>query len=333
MNKKPIIIISGEPYSIFFELLFKIYQSDFLKSYKFPLIIIGSKKMLEKQMKKLKYKIEINTIEINTIDKNDILSCKLYKSKINLVNVNFNFKQTFAKISKKSNTYIKDCFDIGLKLMKKKIGYGIINGPISKQHFLDKKYSGITEYISNKIGMSGEEVMLIYNKNLSVVPITTHIPLKKVPKEISINKITKKIETINQFFITKLSKKPKFVITGLNPHCETTSSLSEERSIIIPSIRKLKKNKIKIVGPISADTAFLKSNLQKYDVIVGMYHDQVLTPIKALFEFDAINITTGLNFIRISPDHGTNNEMLGKNLSNELSLKKSLSFFSEINDN
>ena len=327
MSKKPIIIISGEPYSIFFEILFKIYKSNFCKNYKFPIIVIGSKKIMKKQMSRLKYKIGINLI-----NQDKILSNKILKNKINLINVDTQLEKTFDKITSRSNKYIEKCFDIGLKLMKKKIGYGIINGPISKKYFLNKKYSGITEYISKKTGMVGNEVMLIFNKKLSVVPITTHIPLKDVAKQISINKIVKKVQTINNFYIEKMAKKPRFVITGLNPHCETTSFFNEEKKIIIPSINKLKRKKIKIFGPISADTAFLKSNIKKYDVIIGMYHDQVLTPIKAIYEFDAINITTGLNFIRISPDHGTNNEMLGKNLSSELSLKKSLSFFNIINE-
>ncbi len=327
MINKPIIIISGEPYSIFFEILFKIYKSSFLKKYKYPIIVIGSERIMKKQMEKMKY-----NIEINLINKNEALLSQLYKTKINLINVDFKFKKTFDKISNKSNKYIKECFDIGLELMKKKIGYGIINGPISKKHFLNKKFSGITEYISKKTNKGGNEVMLIYNKKFSVVPITTHIPLKNVTKEISKDLIIKKIETINSFFIKKLKKKPSFAITGLNPHCETTSLLSEEKNIIIPSVKALIRKKIKIFGPISADTAFLPSNLKKYDVIVGMYHDQVLTPMKAIYKFDAINITIGLDFIRISPDHGTNNEMLGKKLSNELSLKKSLSFFDEIHE-
>ena len=79
-------------------------------------------------------------------------------------------------------------------------------------------------------------------------------------------------------------------------------------------------------GPHSADTIFLKDNRKKYDVILGMYHDQVLTPIKTLFEYDAINITLGLPFDRISPDHGPNEKMLGKNLSNPLSLLNSIQF-------
>ena len=86
------------------------------------------------------------------------------------------------------------------------------------------------------------------------------------------------------------------------------------------------KKKYKVTGPFPTDTIFMKEQLKNYDVIIGMYHDQVLTPIKTLFGFDAINITLGLPFIRISPDHGPNTSMLGKNLSNPKSLLEALKF-------
>ena len=86
------------------------------------------------------------------------------------------------------------------------------------------------------------------------------------------------------------------------------------------------KQKFLVSGPFPADTIFTKSLLKLYDVVVGMYHDQVLTPIKTLFNFNAINITLGLPFIRISPDHGPNSSMLGKNLSDPKSLIEALKF-------
>ena len=115
-------------------------------------------------------------------------------------------------------------------------------------------------------------------------------------------------------------------LQALNPHCETILKFDEDKKIILPAIKALKKNGFKVYGPFSADTIFLKQNRKKYDVILGMYHDQVLSPIKTLNEYDAINITLGLPFIRVSPDHGPNKKMIGKNLSNPLSLTQSIKF-------
>ena len=90
---------------------------------------------------------------------------------------------------------------------------------------------------------------------------------------------------------------------------------------------------LNVNGPFPADTMFIEKNIKKYDVIIGMYHDQVLTPIKTLFNFNAINITLGLPFLRISPDHGPNNQMLGKKKSDPSSLKEALFFLKNINEN
>ena len=104
---------------------------------------------------------------------------------------------------------------------------------------------------------------------------------------------------------------------------------NEDDKIISPAIKSF-KNKINVKGPFPADTIFLKNNRKKFDVIIGMYHDQVLAPIKTLFEYDAINITIGLPFLRVTPDHGPNEKMVGQNKSNPISLIKALNFLDQI---
>ena len=172
--------------------------------------------------------------------------------------------------------------------------------------------------------------MLIYNDNLSVSPVTTHIPIKYVYKNISKKKIKNNVINIQSFYKKYFNKKVRFAILGLNPHCESIDKISEEQKIIIPTIKQLKKNGISIKGPFSADTFFLKRKLNNFDVVIGMYHDQVLTPIKTLYNFNAINITIGLPFIRISPDHGPNSDMLGKNISDPSSFFYAMKFLKKI---
>ena len=124
-------------------------------------------------------------------------------------------------------------------------------------------------------------------------------------------------------------KKPRIALLGLNPHNSEFKKNSEEIKIIIPAINKLRK-KIKIYGPFPSDTIFFKDNLKKFDVIVGMYHDQVLTPFKTLFEFDAVNITLGLPYIRISPDHGVAEDKKKLNISNPKSLDRCIDIISKL---
>ena len=316
MNYKPIIIVSGEPYSVFLEIFFKIKKNKFKR----PIILIVSKKLLCSQMKKLNFDFNINLINKDKIDYK-----KLNNKKINLIDVDFKFQKTFDKITDRSNKYIKKSFNIALKLLKTNKFIGLINGPISKKNFLNKKFFGITEYLAHQT-KTKNFAMLIYNKSLSVCPITTHLPLKEVHKNISKKMIINKTILINSFYEKKFKKSPKIAITGLNPHCESNYKSSEEKNIIIPSINHVKKKGIKLEGPFAADTIFMAEHVKKYDVIIGMYHDQVLTPAKTLFGFEAINITLGLPYTRISPDHGPNTAMLGKNLSSPKSLLKALNF-------
>ena len=317
MSYKPILIVAGEPYSIFSEIFFKT-----LKKYKSkkPIILIGSRKLLSKQMSKFGYNFKFNSIDKNF--KNISLKKKNF---INILDVNFNFKKTFDKISKSSNQYSSESFKSAIKILKQNKASGLINGPISKKTFLKNKYPGITEYLKDK-NNSDEVVMLIYSKKFSVSPITTHLALNKVSKMINKSKIVNNVKLIRKFYKQYTNIDPKIAITGLNPHCESNFYKSEEENIIIPAIKFLKKKSKNIFGPFAADSLFMKNNIKNYDVVIGMYHDQVLTPAKAINDFQAINITLGLPFIRISPDHGTNNKMIGKNLSNPKSLIEAIKF-------
>ena len=326
-TKKPILIVLGEPNSVFVEILSKVLNKiSIKKKIDYPIILIGSKKLILSQLKILKKKLKFCEIK-----KNEIFYNKL-NNKIYLLDVKYNFKKPFENISIKSKDYISRSFKEGLKFLNLRLSDIIINGPVSKKHFLEKKYPGVTEYIfdKSKKKLSEKPVMLIFNKKLSVSPLTTHIPLNKVTNKINKKLIINNVIAINNFYLTNLKLKPKIAILGLNPHCETKSKLNEEKKIIIPSIKQLKKNKINISGPFSADTFFINKNKLKYNSIVGMYHDQVLTPFKTIFEFNASNITLGLPFLRMSVDHGPNKTMLGKNKSNIDSLENIFNFINSL---
>jgi 4-hydroxythreonine-4-phosphate dehydrogenase len=319
MYYKPILIVAGEPNSVFLEIFFK---SIIKKHYNNPLIIIVCKELLSEQMRKLGF-----SYKINLINPNNISFKKINNKAINIIDIKYNFNNAFEKISNKSNNYIKKCFQISLDLLKTKKFSGLINGPISKKNFLRGKSLGITEYLAKKTKNKPDVAMLIFNKKLSVSPITTHLALRNVHKHITKKKIYTHINLINDFYKKRFKKKPRIAITGLNPHCESNFKNSEENSIIIPAIKHLNKKKLNIQGPFPADTIFMKKKLNNFDVVIGMYHDQVLSPMKTLYGFDAINITLGLPFVRISPDHGPNTHMLGKNLSDPRSLIEAFKFF------
>ncbi len=312
MKNNSILIVAGEPKSVFLEVFFKAIKD---KKYKSPIILICNKKILIKHMKRNNFKKKINILDLNNLKK-----YKLNNNYINLIDIKFD-KNNISQ-------YLNETFELAFSLIKNKFSTKLINGPINKSSFLNKKYLGITEYVSQKFKMKNTG-MLIFNKDLSVCPLTTHLPLKLVSKNITIKLLKEKIELIHNFYRKYLGFKPKIAVTGLNPHCESILKFNEDTKIISKVIN-FQRKKINVKGPFPADTIFLKDNRKKFNVILGMYHDQVLAPIKTLYEFDAINITMGLPFLRITPDHGPNQKMVGKNNSNPKSIINALKFLDKI---
>ena len=318
--KNLIAIIAGEPNSINSEIIAKAWKkSGKLKN----IFIIGNYSLLKIQILKLGIKIPL--IKINKLK--DLKKEK----KLFILDVPLKFKSIFNVSSSEVKTYVFKCFNIAHNLAINKKILGFINAPIDKKIF-NNKYLGVTEYLSEKNKSKNQEVMLIHSKNLSVAPLTTHIEIKKVASKITYNLIKKKIITLNRFYFKLFKKKPKIAILGLNPHNSENRYNSIENKIIKPAIIKLKKLRININGPLPADTAFNKECVINYDVIVGMYHDQVLGPFKALYGYDAINLTLGLKYLRLSPDHGTAQDIIGLNKANPQSLINAINFLNKIND-
>jgi 4-hydroxythreonine-4-phosphate dehydrogenase len=320
--KKNIIIVLGEPNSISSEIFLK--SINYIKKTKLNFIIIGNYSLLKKQANYLNFKKNIN-FRLSKID-------NLPKVKFNFINVDYKQLKPFDLKTNKSDTFVKKCFECAVLLLKRKLACGLINLPINKSKFTKNRYNGITEYIADKTNNKNKENMLLFNETFSVLPLTTHIPIKKVYKEITYKKIEKACKNINNFYLKTIKRKKfKIGILGLNPHNGENGYIgNEEKRIIIPAIKKLKK-KYPIIGPLSPDTSFLQRAKLKIDVLIGHYHDQILTTFKTKFNYDAINITIGLPFLRISPDHGVGTEIIGKGVADPKSFKKAIKFFSKYN--
>jgi len=177
--KKKLIIVLGDPNSISSEIFLK--SINYIKKIKLNYIIIGNYSLLKRQANFLKAKINL-----------DFEICKLSNiknKKFNFIDIHYNQKKTFDLKSNKSDIFVKKCFECAVHILKKKLASGLINLPINKSKFTKKKYSGITEYIADKTNNKNKENMLLFNDTFSVLPLTTHIPLKNVHKEISYKKI------------------------------------------------------------------------------------------------------------------------------------------------
>ena len=319
MSKK-IIVFTGDPNSINSEIIYKCWKKLNYNVRK-KTYFISNINLLKSQFKKLKYNL--------TVAKVRSFKDKTNSNEIKVFNIKLNFKNPFKVKKNDASEFIKNSLNLMHKLGLDNNISGVINLPINKIH-LNKKNIGVTEFLALKCKVKkNSEAMLIKSDNFSVSPISTHIDLKKVSKKINKDLIVKKTTTIHKYLKTLLKRKPKIGLLGLNPHNAELRKNSEERTIIIPSIKSLKKKGFNIKGPLIADTVFI-NDYKNFDVIIGMYHDQVLAPFKTLYKFDAVNITLGLKYVRVSPDHGTATNIIGKNKANITSTIKCFNLINKL---
>ena len=316
---KKIILVTGDPNSINSELIFKSWKK-INNSIKNKIYLIGNYNLILSQFKRLKYSIKISKVK-NIYEKGK-------PNKLKIINIDLQFKKPFKVLDMEAAKYIKKSLTYAHKLAIENIDSGIINCAINKK-LLNRNNIGVTEFLARKCEVrNNSEVMLITNEKLSVSPITTHINIKQVASRIKGVSIINKVKTINSWFRKKFGRKPKIGMLGLNPHNAEYKKKSEEIKTIIPTILKLRKLGIYIKGPLVSDTVFI-NDYKTFDVIIGMFHDQVLTPFKAIFKFDAINITLGLKYLRISPDHGTASDLIEKNKADPTSLLKCIHYLNK----
>ena len=317
--KKKIILVFGDPNSINSEIIFKSWNK-LSGPIKKRIYLVGSFDLILSQFKKLNYKI-------NCILVKDIYE-KQNSKYLKIINIDIKFKKPFLTSKKESSKFIKKCLTFAHKLALDKNVVGLINCAVNK-NLLSSENIGVTEFLSRKSKVKKDtEIMMIYNKKLSVVPITTHINLKKVSSKISKSLIINKVLKVRFWFKKNFGIDPKIAVLGLNPHNGEMRKNTEEVKKIIPAIKYLKNLGLKVEGPLVADTIFI-NDYKNFNIIVGMYHDQILGPFKTLFKFDAINITLGLKYFRTSPDHGTAFNLMGKNKANPESLIKCINFVSK----
>jgi 4-hydroxythreonine-4-phosphate dehydrogenase len=318
---KKILYSPGEPAGIGPDLLIQLCKSTFWTDIKIPILCLSDPKLLIQRSKDLGKKITLKEISaIKQLKENK-------KNIIQVMHVSDCGNTKPGKLYKSNAQYVLDNLKFGIDEALKNNNLAIVTGPISKENIIsiNRAFSGHTEYIQQRT-KSDEVLMLLASDQLKVALATTHIPLKKVVNKISKELVISKATTLNQGLKQKFKiKNPNIKLLGLNPHSGEGGKIGkEEIDILIPAVKELRKKKINISYPISADTAFTKKNLKETDAFLGMYHDQVLPVIKALSFGSAINITLGVPITRTSVDHGVALDISGTGKSDPSSLKEAI---------
>jgi len=315
---KKIFYSPGEPAGIGPDLIIKLATSKTWKNFEVPIIAIGDPKLFLDRSVLLNKKLKIN--KINSLD-NSLIN---EPNCINVIKVITCKKTEAGKLSKNNAEYVLENLKYGIKQAHDLKKVALVTGPLNKETLIsiDPKFIGHTEYIQ-KITNSNDVLMMLASNKLKVALATTHIPLKNVAKNITKDLIINKVKILDYDLRSKFNiKNPCIKILGLNPHAGENGKIgTEEIKYIKPAIKILKKNKINVSMPISADTAFSQKNLKETDAYLGMYHDQVLPVLKTLSFGNSINITLGVPIIRTSVDHGVALDIAGTKKSDTSSLE------------
>ncbi len=204
--------------------------------------------------------------------------------------------------------YVLSCLDVAVDWCASQPHTALITGPVHKGIINDAgiAFTGHTEYLARRLGVE-QVVMMLADKDLRVALVTTHLPLKQVPAAITRERLQCCIRILQHDLQQRFGlEQPRILVLGLNPHAGEQGHLGQEEQVIIaPLLSELVQQGVAVSGPVPADTAFSDRQLAGCDVVLAMYHDQGLTPIKARSFGHIANITLGLPVIRTSVDHGT----------------------------
>ena len=300
--KKVILISSGDPSSIAPEITIKAMQSSKIHKKALPIVVTDPQLFYN-------YSDLINNNwKINVIQDQDNFSD--YKTNFfNIIPIKTNNVVQLGKPSIANCSFIKKSIITCLQLENKSIASGIVTNPINKNIMYKSgfKYNGHTEFLASFSKKNTHPVMMLVGKNLKTIPLTIHVPLSQVSSLITEELIIKTVEITAEYLTCYFGiKKPKIILTGLNPHSGENGDIGLEEQ--------------ELDGPFAADAIFSSDARKKYDVAICMYHDQALIPIKTLDFYNGVNVTLGLDFIRTSPDHGTGFDIAGQNIANPESL-------------
>ncbi|MFA5839954.1 MAG: 4-hydroxythreonine-4-phosphate dehydrogenase PdxA [Candidatus Margulisiibacteriota bacterium] len=273
-------------------------------------IVIGDRKALREALKAAK----ISNIEINSIRK--VAEAKFEKGIIDVIdldNVDVS-RLKMGQVSKAAGKAAVEYVDTAIKLAMDGEIDAMTTGPINKEaiNIAGYKFQGHTEILADRTG-SKNAAMMFVSSSLWVMLATTHVALRDVSKNLDKKKIVNLIKLAHETLLKAKGKKPKIGVAGLNPHAGENGLFGDEEiKIIAPAVEEAKKLGINVKGPVSPDAIFYLANAGMFDMVIAMYHDQGLIPLKLLEFNKSVNVTVGLPIIRTSVDHGTGFDIAGK---------------------
>ena len=319
-NKIKVGITQGDINGIGYEVILKTLSDPRITEICTP-VVYGSSKVLAYHRKAL------NFPPLNFNIAADALS--VLPSRLNIINcMDEEVRVELSKTTPQGGEAAYLALEAAVADMEKGLIDVLVTAPINKNNIQSDNFSfpGHTEYLESRLGKGAQSLMILMCEDLRVALVTGHIPLAEVPKKVTKELILEKLQIFNTCLKQDFQIiKPRIAVLSMNPHAGDNDLLgTEETDTIIPALKEAENAGILCFGPYAADGFFGSDHYKKFDGVLAMYHDQGLTPFKAIAMENGVNFTAGLPIVRTSPDHGTAYDITGQNIASESSFRQAL---------
>ena len=319
-NRITIGITMGDPSGIGPEIILKSFENAEIRNLR--LIVIGDYSVMLAAHNMLK----IKSFKLNIV--NGISECLFRNEILNVLDLHLIKMNDLhpGSVQAISGNAAFECIRKAVEMAKNKEIDAIATAPLNKEalHLAGHKYPGHTEILAS-LTDTMDYAMLLYDKKLSVIHVSTHVSLIEAITSLRRERIEKVIGMANDSMKRLCQGMPRIAVAGINPHAGENGLFgNEEIKEIIPAVKNMKEKGINVEGPFPPDTIFLQTVQGKYDIVVAMYHDQGHIPLKLIGFNSGVNVTVGLPFIRTSVDHGTAFEIAWQGKANENSMSEAI---------
>ncbi|MCO5066207.1 MAG: 4-hydroxythreonine-4-phosphate dehydrogenase PdxA [Rhizobiaceae bacterium] len=290
-----------------------------------PFFLLSDPDFLRSRMRRLDMNIPIAIADPQT-------AASAFSDALPVVPLAANFADSPATPLRENAAGVIEAIDRAVELVMAGDASAVVTCPIAKKPLYDAGFAfpGHTEYLAHlaqsRTGKAVLPVMMLAGPDLRTVPVTIHIPLAEVPRQLTTDLIFDTARIVAHDLTARFGiERPRLAIAGMNPHAGEGGALGrEDAEIVLPTVERLRGEDIDARGPLPADTMFHARARATYDAALCMYHDQALIPAKTLAFDEAVNVTLGLPFVRTSPDHGTAFDIAGKGVAKHESLVAAL---------
>ncbi len=313
----PIAVTMGDPAGIGPEIVVKTFADPRLTE---PILVVGDAGLLRRTAANLSLPLDIQPIA-------DPEAARPGPGVVPVISltdlpVDLPLGQVSAVAGRAAHDYVERAIHLALARRVR----AIATAPLNKDAFKAAgiPYPGHTEMLADLSGTT-DFAMMLANDELRTILVTIHVSLREAIELITFERVLKTIRLAGRATAGLGVPRPRIAVAGLNPHAGENGLFGDEEiEIILPAIQQAQREGLDASGPYPPDTIFMRARRGEFDIVVALYHDQGLIPVKYLGVENGVNVTVGLPFVRTSVDHGTAFDIAGRGVADHASLLKAI---------